>query len=97
MFNTGTTLYPGKYIGAATMSSKSRFLKAISVGDFTGLLDTIDLAGPGKEQIPLVDLAGRALSDDVSSEIDVPSFPKSSVDGYAMKARSTFGLSLIHI
>ncbi len=73
------------------MSNKSRFLKAISAGEFTGILDAIDLAGPGKERVPLVDLVGRALSDDVSSEIDVPSFPKSSVDGYAMKARSTFG------
>jgi molybdopterin biosynthesis enzyme len=73
------------------MSSKSRFLKAISAGEFTGILDAIDLARPGKERIPLANMVGRALSDDVSSEIDVPSFPKSSVDGYAMKARSTFG------
>jgi molybdenum cofactor synthesis domain-containing protein len=73
------------------MSSKSRFLKAISAGEFTGLLDAIDLAGPGNERVPLANLVGRALSDDVSSEIDVPSFPKSSVDGYALKARSTFG------
>ncbi|MEX2682484.1 MAG: gephyrin-like molybdotransferase Glp [Candidatus Sigynarchaeota archaeon] len=73
------------------MISKSRFLKAISITEFTSILDAIDLAEPGKEQVPLAGIAGRALADDVSCAIDVPSFPKSSVDGYALKARSTFG------
>ncbi|MBN2149974.1 MAG: molybdopterin molybdenumtransferase MoeA [Candidatus Lokiarchaeota archaeon] len=73
------------------MSSKSRFLKAISVTEFTGVLDGVDIVAPGKERLPLANLVGRVLSDDVWSDIDVPSFPKSSVDGYALKARSTFG------
>ncbi len=73
------------------MSSKSRFLKAISTSEFASLLEAIDIAGSGAEDVPLAGLVGRVICEDVASGIDVPSFPKSTVDGYAMKARSTFG------
>ncbi|NMC06421.1 MAG: hypothetical protein GYA24_14485 [Candidatus Lokiarchaeota archaeon] len=73
------------------MSSKSRFLKAIPVDEFTRVLDGINIDLARTENVPLANLVGRTLSDDVPSSIDVPSFPKSSVDGYALKARSTFG------
>ncbi|MBO3754367.1 MAG: molybdopterin molybdenumtransferase MoeA, partial [Candidatus Brockarchaeota archaeon] len=34
---------------------------------------------------------GRVLADDIVSPINVPPFDRSTVDGYAVQASSTFG------
>src|ERR1044072_6503442 len=48
--------------------------------------------GPrGVERIPLDTALGRVLADDVTSPVDVPSFDRSNVDGYAVIAEDTFG------
>jgi molybdopterin molybdotransferase len=44
-------------------------------------------------QIPLLDGLNRILADSVASPHDVPEFNRSTVDGYAVKARDTFGAS----
>jgi len=38
------------------------------------------------EDVPLRDAAGRVLAQDVASDVDVPPFHKSSMDGYAFRA-----------
>ncbi len=43
------------------------------------------------EEIPLLSAVGRVLARDVVSPINVPPFTRSTVDGYAVKAESTFG------
>src|SRR5438876_3995287 len=43
------------------------------------------------EVIPLAQVLGRVLASDVCSPVDVPSFDRSNVDGYAAKAADTFG------
>ena len=53
----------------------------------------IDLAPRGIEQIALDAALGRVLAVDVKSPVDVPSFDRSNVDGYAVIAEDTFGAS----
>ncbi len=45
----------------------------------------------GVEQSPLSEVHGRVLAKDVVAPIDVPPFNRSTVDGYAVRARATFG------
>jgi len=53
----------------------------------------IDLAPRGIEQVALDAALGRVLAADVTSPVDVPSFDRSNVDGYAVIAEDTFGAS----
>jgi len=45
------------------------------------------------ERIPVVDALGRVLACDLTSPHDLPSFPRSTVDGYAVAAQDTHGAS----
>lgn len=45
------------------------------------------------EIIPLEESPGRILAKDIISDIDIPDFNRSTVDGYAVRAKSTFGAS----
>ena len=47
----------------------------------------------GTEEIPLSSGCGRVLASDVFSDIDLPDFRRSTMDGYAVSAASTFGAS----
>jgi len=47
----------------------------------------------GEESISLEKAFGRVLSKDVLSPEDLPGFRRSSVDGYAVRAKDTFGSS----
>src|SRR6188508_890301 len=51
----------------------------------------IDLAPRGIEQVALDAALGRVLAVDVASPVDVPSFDRSNVDGFAVIAADTFG------
>ena len=43
------------------------------------------------EEVELRACAGRVLADDVRSSVDVPGFPRASMDGYAVRGEDTFG------
>jgi hypothetical protein len=45
------------------------------------------------EAVALATALGRVLADDVRSPVDVPSFDRSNVDGYAIQAADSFGAS----
>lgn len=45
------------------------------------------------ESVPLEMAADRVLAEDVIAEEDVPDFNRSSMDGFAVRARDTFGTS----
>ena len=45
------------------------------------------------EKVPLTDAMGRILAEDIHSDIDLPDFPRSIMDGFAVKGASTFGAS----
>jgi putative molybdopterin biosynthesis protein len=53
----------------------------------------IDLAPRGTERVTLDTALGRDLAADVVSPVDVPSFDRSNVDGFAVIAEDTFGAS----
>jgi putative molybdopterin biosynthesis protein len=53
----------------------------------------IDLAPRGVETVALEAALGRVLATDVTSPVDVPSFDRSNVDGFAVVAEDTFGAS----
>jgi len=45
------------------------------------------------ETIPIEDTLHRVLAEDVISSINLPEFPRSTVDGFAVKAKDTYGAS----
>jgi molybdenum cofactor synthesis domain-containing protein len=45
------------------------------------------------EVVPFDRALGRVLAEDIVSEVDVPPFDRSAVDGYAVQAADTFGAS----
>ncbi|MBU1713275.1 MAG: molybdopterin molybdenumtransferase MoeA, partial [Proteobacteria bacterium] len=45
------------------------------------------------EQISLQDTPGRILAENIISDIDLPGFSRSTMDGFAVRASSTFGAS----
>src|SRR5215469_18283330 len=53
----------------------------------------IDCTPRGAEIVPLEAALGRVLAADVVSPVDVPSFDRSNVDGFAVMAEDTFGAS----
>jgi putative molybdopterin biosynthesis protein len=53
----------------------------------------LDLTPRGSDTIPLDAALGRVLAADVVSPVDVPSFDRSNVDGFAVRAEDTFGAS----
>jgi putative molybdopterin biosynthesis protein len=53
----------------------------------------IDCTPRGTEVVPLDAALGRVLAADVVSPVDVPSFDRSNVDGFAVVAEDTFGAS----
>ena len=48
----------------------------------------------GTESVPIGELSGRVLSHPIDAPIDVPSFDRSAMDGYAVQAAATHGASL---
>lgn len=48
---------------------------------------------PGNEEVDTTRALGRVLWEDVHSPHPLPEFPRSTVDGYALRARDTFGVS----
>ncbi|MCA9153314.1 MAG: molybdopterin biosynthesis protein [Planctomycetales bacterium] len=51
----------------------------------------LQLTPLGSETIPLAAALGRTLAADARAAVDVPSFDRSNVDGYAVQAADTFG------
>lgn len=47
----------------------------------------------GAERVALGDCAGRVLAADIRSEVDVPGFVRSAMDGFAVRGEDTFGAS----
>lgn len=45
------------------------------------------------ESVPLRSASGRYLAEDLTSDVDMPEFRRSVVDGYAVIAKDTFGVS----
>src|SRR5262245_40359190 len=46
---------------------------------------------PGSERVGLADAVGRVLAQPIVSEVNVPGFVRSAMDGYAVRSEETFG------
>lgn len=51
----------------------------------------IDLSPLPAESLPLADALGRVLAHDIAAPVDVPSFDRSGVDGFAVRCADTAG------
>ncbi len=80
--------------GAAQHDVRMRgFQSRVSVDD--ALAAVLGGAAPlPQERVSVTACAGRVLASDVSSEVNVPAFARSAMDGYAVRAEDTFGASL---
>lgn len=59
-----------------------------------GLLEVINTAGPlSVEELPLEAAHGRVLAEAFPAPEDLPGFDRSGMDGYAVRARDSFGAS----
>ncbi|MCD6297285.1 MAG: molybdopterin molybdotransferase MoeA [Deltaproteobacteria bacterium] len=65
------------------------FFKVKTPEEVFEIIDQFDPAG--EETIPFEDALGRVLSRDVVSAEDLPGFFRSSMDGYAVRSKDTFG------
>jgi molybdopterin molybdotransferase len=62
----------------------------VSVDD--ALARVLEHAQPlAAEEVPLGEAAGRVLSDDARAAVDLPRFPSSAMDGFALRAVDTPG------
>ncbi|MBM3983115.1 MAG: molybdopterin molybdotransferase MoeA, partial [Planctomycetes bacterium] len=61
-----------------------------AVADVLALLSA-RLAPLGSEEVPLLEAAGRVLTEAVASAVDVPAFARAAMDGYAVRAADTIG------
>ncbi len=66
------------------------FLKAITSKEARRLVDAFPVS-PEAESLPMEDAYERVLAEDIVSAQDLPQFPRSLVDGYALKAKDTYG------
>jgi len=76
------------------MSRQEQFLDVIDRDEAERRFQSaIRLVPIGSEEVSLENALGRVLSAAVQSPIDVPSFDRSNVDGFAVIAADTFGAS----
>jgi putative molybdopterin biosynthesis protein len=76
------------------MSQQEQFLNVIDRDEaerrFHAALDLRPLAA---ELVPISHALGRVLGEDIRAGVNVPSFDRSNVDGYAVQAHDTIGAS----
>ena len=68
------------------------FAKRADVEEVEGFLARHARALPA-EDVALLDAIGRVLAEDVTAAVAVPGFPRSAMDGYAVRGEDTFGAS----
>ena len=73
-------------------------LRKIGFSKLTPLKDALEklfshIKINNSEEIEIKDALNRILAEDIISEIDIPPFDRSAMDGYAIKAEDSFGAS----
>ncbi|MBF7084042.1 molybdopterin molybdotransferase MoeA [Desulfallas sp. Bu1-1] len=71
----------------------AELFQARTVREARELLGTHLKGGCSVEWVPLLEALGRRLAQDVTAADAVPGFDRSTVDGFAVRARDTFGAS----
>ncbi|MDG5777630.1 molybdopterin biosynthesis protein [Haloarculaceae archaeon H-GB2-1] len=72
------------------MSERKEFHDLAPPEDAHEAIASLDLGGD-TESVSLDDARGRVLAERVDAGLDVPGFDRASMDGYAVRARDTFG------
>ena len=72
------------------MSDRREFRDLASPEEARAVVEGLDIA-PGTETVALADARDRVLAERVDATLDVPGFDRASMDGYAVRARDTFG------
>ncbi|WP_435062607.1 molybdopterin biosynthesis protein [Halobaculum sp. EA56] len=72
------------------MSDRKEFRDLAEPGEAHEAIASLDLASD-PETVPLREARGRVLAERVDADLDVPGFDRASMDGYAVRARDTFG------
>ena len=76
------------------MSEQQQFLNVIDRDEAQRRFHAaLDLRPLGAELVPLSAALGRVLAEDVRAPVNVPSFDRANVDGYAVLAADTIGAS----
>jgi putative molybdopterin biosynthesis protein len=76
----------------APESAQTQFLDVVTRDEATARFrQHLRLAPLGTETLPLNQALNRVLAEDVASDVDVPGFDRSNVDGFALQAADTFG------
>jgi molybdopterin molybdotransferase len=65
----------------------------LTPGDAFARLRAFLSTTPRVERVSVADALGRVLAEDLESPGDLPEFPRSTMDGYAVRAADTFGAS----
>ncbi len=53
----------------------------------------VTITRPSSEMVPIENALGRVLAEDLVSRVNIPSYNRSAMDGYAVAAKDTFGSS----
>jgi molybdenum cofactor synthesis domain-containing protein len=72
------------------VSDRREFRELVSPDRAREVLDSLDV-DPDSERVALEAARGRVLAERVDATVDVPGFDRASMDGYAVRARDTFG------
>ncbi|MFC7096738.1 molybdopterin biosynthesis protein [Halobaculum marinum] len=72
------------------MSDRKEFRDLAEPHEAHEAIASLDLV-PDPETVPLREARGRVLAERIDAEMDVPGFDRASMDGYAVRARDTFG------
>ncbi|GAA0646196.1 molybdopterin biosynthesis protein [Salarchaeum japonicum] len=70
--------------------TRKEFRDLSSLAEAQEVVSGLDVS-PGTELVALEDARGRVLTERVDADLDVPGFDRASMDGYAVRARDTFG------
>ncbi|SFR46740.1 putative molybdopterin biosynthesis protein [Halorubrum sodomense] len=77
-------------MGGDAVSDRKEFRDLATPAAAREAIASLDLS-PSPETVPLREARGRVLADRVDAAVDVPGFDRASMDGYAVRARDTFG------
>src|SRR6476620_5819208 len=72
-------------------SMAQTFFKVLAPQEALKILLSVEPVG--KEQIASVKARARVLAEDLQSAVDLPHFHRAAMDGYAVRAKDTFGAS----
>lgn len=74
------------------LMKRKEFRELISVEAARKIINSLEVL-PVKENIDLENSYGKTLSEDIFTEINVPPFPRATMDGYAVRAEDTYASS----